>query len=62
MLKDDKDIEDTKGGGGNGKEVASSDVGNVIGQEGAKSLRRWLPDTNHVLGYGPFSDLVAKHE
>ena len=44
MLKDEEDIEDTEGGGGDGEEVAGSDVGDVIGQEGSPSLRRRLPD------------------
>ena len=62
MPKDEEDIEDTEGGGGNGEEVAGSDVGDVIGQEGSPSLRRRLPDTNHVLGHGPFGDVVAQQQ
>ena len=45
----DEDVQDTK-----------CDCGHVIGQERPPGLRRRFPSTDHVLGHGPFGDVVAQ--
>jgi hypothetical protein len=62
MAEDDEDIEDAEGGGGDGEEVAGSDVGDVVGQKGPPGLGRRLLGTHHVLGHGPLGDLVAQQQ
>ncbi len=60
VTEHDEDVEDTESHGGNGEEVAGGDVGNVIVQKRPPRLRRRFPSADHVLGHGPFGDVVAQ--
>ena len=62
MTEHDEDVQDAESDRRNGEEIAGSDVGNVIGKERSPRLRRRFPDADHVLGHGPFRNVVAQQE
>ena len=58
----DENVQHAKRDGRNSKEVAGSDVRNVIVEERSPSLRRWLTEANHVLGHRPLGDLMSQEK
>ena len=60
VTENDEDVQNAKGHARNGEKVADGDVRNVIVQKRPPGLRRRFPSAEHVLGHGPFGDLVAQ--
>ena len=60
MAEYDEDVQDTEGHGRDREEVAGGELGNVIGQERSPGLGRRFPSADHVLGHGPFHDVVVQ--
>ncbi len=62
MPQHDEHVQNPKGDGRHGEEVAGGDVGNVIIQEGSPGWRRWFSWPDHVLGYGVLGDFVTEQQ
>jgi len=62
MTEHDEDVQGAESDRRNGKEIAGSDVGNMIGKECSPRLRRRFPRADQVLGHGPFRDFVPQQE
>ncbi len=60
--EDQKDIERPERGRVNGEEIDSSDVGEVVLDEGAPALGRRTGSANHVLGDRGLADIIAQFQ
>jgi len=58
----DEDIENAKGGGGDGKEINGDEVGEVIAEKGPPGLGWGLAGTNHILGHGCLREVNIEFE
>ena len=58
----DEDIENAKGGGGDGKEINGDEVGEVIAEKGPPGLGWGLAGTNHILGHGFLREVNIEFE
>src|SRR5215472_15277874 len=62
MSQHQKHVKDLETDGGHGEEVDRDQLREVILQESAPALRRWLAAAHHVLAYAAFPDVDAEFE
>ena len=59
MAEHDEYVQNAEGDRRNGEKIAGNDVGSVIGKERSPRLRGRFPRADHILGHGPFSNVVT---